>query len=307
MSDLLLEIEDAAVDDAVSVASLLRKTLLLASALSSEELRQWVDRELDGYRDVERVPDYRRLSTRALGTFRGPFGSGINNAAIPPACLPEELRKYAHVCVLRDGIANYEGLLEGRGDEPGSGNFQSPWPPDLVMLLQDHTIYSGMSLVEAWLEIPRNAILELVSTVRTRLLRFALALRASAPDLAVHRQSRPDIAQEAVHQSYVVHIQGDQPSVALGSRDFVQAPSVVQGDITSLMDALRRLGVADSELQELSTIVSSEKSDVGLGPRAAAWVGRVTSKLVGSAVDSGAASAGAEVARVVLRYFGMAG
>jgi hypothetical protein len=82
---LLRDIQDAAVDPSTDVATLLRKCKILAVRLGSEEFKQWVDYELNGYDKVEDLPEYRILHTESFGTFAGPFGTSMNNALIPPS------------------------------------------------------------------------------------------------------------------------------------------------------------------------------------------------------------------------------
>ncbi len=46
---LLREIQNAAVDETVSLAVLLRKCKILAARLGNIEFKTWVDKELNGY------------------------------------------------------------------------------------------------------------------------------------------------------------------------------------------------------------------------------------------------------------------
>jgi hypothetical protein len=51
---LLDEIIDAAVDEKVPIGTLLRKCLVLQQQVKNEKFRAWLDRELDGYDQMER-------------------------------------------------------------------------------------------------------------------------------------------------------------------------------------------------------------------------------------------------------------
>ena len=53
---LLDEIIDAAVDEKVPIGTLLRKCLVLEQQVKNEKFRVWLDRELDGYDQIEELP-----------------------------------------------------------------------------------------------------------------------------------------------------------------------------------------------------------------------------------------------------------
>ncbi len=67
------EIVSTAVDSSQSITTLLRQCMVLAYELKNEKLKQWVERELNGYGQGEEVPEYRRVPITAKGTFHGGF------------------------------------------------------------------------------------------------------------------------------------------------------------------------------------------------------------------------------------------
>jgi hypothetical protein len=89
---LLREIQAAACDPNVDVATLLRKCKILAVRLGNNDFKRWVDNELNGYAIADDLPEYRILHVESYGHFSGPFGQSLSNAPIPPSCLPEKLR-----------------------------------------------------------------------------------------------------------------------------------------------------------------------------------------------------------------------
>jgi hypothetical protein len=126
---LLDEIIDLAASDNGSVATLLRKCLVLAHALNNDRLKAWAEKELNGYDRDDSVPEYRKTATGAKGHFVGPFGSEIRNQPIPPAVLEEKHRAFAESVVLFQPIASYE-------DVDGGSVFLIEWPANLTLLYQ---------------------------------------------------------------------------------------------------------------------------------------------------------------------------
>ena len=61
MPSLLKEIRDAAVDANVPIANVLRKCAVLGAKLKHNELRDWALQELNGYKDENDLPEYRKV------------------------------------------------------------------------------------------------------------------------------------------------------------------------------------------------------------------------------------------------------
>lgn len=62
MSGLIEEIQRDASDDATTVAQLLRRVKIAASKLRLGQMEIWVEHELNGYPDDEKLPDYRLIA-----------------------------------------------------------------------------------------------------------------------------------------------------------------------------------------------------------------------------------------------------
>ena len=71
MPSLVEELQRDAIDEKVSVATLLRKSLAVATKLNLVEFRKWTEHELNGYLEAD-VPDYRKVRGRVV--FRNRFG-----------------------------------------------------------------------------------------------------------------------------------------------------------------------------------------------------------------------------------------
>lgn len=108
---LLQDVQNAAVDASSDLATLLRKCKLLAARLGSQQLEDWVLWESNGYPDGVPVPEYRVWSLEVRGHFAGPFGSGIRNAKIPTASIPEKVRRHYQRYECRQSIASIETML----------------------------------------------------------------------------------------------------------------------------------------------------------------------------------------------------
>src|SRR5262249_7347040 len=173
---LLREIQAAATDQSTNIGTLLRKCKILAARLGNEEFKQWIDNELNGYKTIEELPEYRIIETSSYGDFVGGYGMQASSLPIPPASLPEDLRERITKCYLMDAISAYESLIDG--DE--RINPHEPWPADMTAFYSSK-IYQRMNCIRAWKLIPRNAIVALVDTVKTRVLNFVIGIEEEDP------------------------------------------------------------------------------------------------------------------------------
>jgi hypothetical protein len=295
---LLDEIVELASGDKVSVASLLRKCLVLAHALRNDRLKAWTEDELNGYKaDDDAVPDYRKTVAIAKGFFIGSFGRQLNDQPIPPAILREQHRHFAESMVLFQPIASYEGV-------GGDSQLVFEWPPNLTALYQASFFQKQYLLNRAWQEVPGSVFVGLIDTIRTRVLRFALDLR---DELGPENDNLNELPKEKVDQSVITYIFGGNNVIA--SRDFAQTQSIEvgQGDWAALARALEGLGVKTSEIAQLQSALNDDSKAAGapsLGQRTFAWLKQLSSKLGQTGMNIGIEVAKTEVTKWLHQYLG---
>jgi hypothetical protein len=202
---LLREIQDVAVNADVDLTVVLRKCRISATRLGYPDFKDWVDRELAGYKDKSKLPDYRIIpGAGAFGTFSGPFGSGIKNAPIPSIYLPEGFEDYARKVYLHEGISSYILLL-------ANSNGSSPcihWPADLVLLVGQE-LDSNYNLISAWQTLSLGSIANVLDTVRNRILNFVLELESEAPNAGESFQASPVVPPERTAYYFYTYIISD--------------------------------------------------------------------------------------------------
>lgn len=154
----------------------------MASRAGTPELESWVQQELDGYDRAEDLPPYRGpFSTHVLGHFSGMFQSQASNVPIAPMLFPEEYRAGLFKAAFFEGVAALEALAAANSE------LTIPWP-DALMLVQvlereGKFDLNGNVLQEAHQVVSRSVVINLLRTVRDRVLALALRLEAENPHL----------------------------------------------------------------------------------------------------------------------------
>ena len=108
---LLNEIVETATADAQGLGVLLRKCLVLSYALSNTKLKEWTDKELNGYEKDDHLPEYRKLRVISKGFFVGIGGSQIRNQPLAMGILKPAHRRVAMTVSLNEPIAVYDQLI----------------------------------------------------------------------------------------------------------------------------------------------------------------------------------------------------
>ena len=271
LMSLLDEIRSDLVNESASLSNTLRKAKILASAIGLREFREWVDSELSGYSDREDVPSYRRFKPTNLGTFSGPFQSGVKNMVLPTYNLPPEVKDFAENLCFFDGV----GALEAQA----SDDHQWKWSQEMVLLAREFLQMSGgLVLVDAHQPIPAHTISGILDQVKNKLLDFVLGLQSS--NVTSEDLENRTVETETVRNIFHVTIHGDRNIVASGEYVNQQVTSVQKGDIESLLGCLRELEVEDGDLKDLKSAVAAEPDATvgGYGPKVRAWLGGMVSK-----------------------------
>jgi hypothetical protein len=303
---LLQEIIQSAVNGSnADVSNLLRKCKILAVKLGNEEFKRWVDNELTGYKNREDLPQYRILTVGSYGYFAGFFGSGVNNMPISPSCLPAEVREFITHSYLIDPISSYVSLIETEKDN----NAQEPWPPDITARYGDQMM-SNMNCLKAWKLIPRNSLVGLVDTIKTKTLNFALEIEAVAPDAGEASINSETIPKEKVTQIFNTYITGNVQNVATGSSNFTQKGqfTIVQGDFESLSSFLKSKGVQQEDVDSLKDAVDNDakdKSRQGIGDKVSSWMDRMLRKAGTATWNISLHTASILLANAIQQYYGI--
>jgi hypothetical protein len=152
---LLREIQKDLLNTEFHLSDVLRKAMVLAYQLKSEELKVWASNEMDGYKgDPNSVPEYRILETQSYGHFAGAFGREIRNAIIPTVGLPKEAEEFTTTLYLMNGIRELESWLEN-----GERSFKFNWPANSIVAVAKKNL--------SWLHMYGSLVDSFTRTSRT--------------------------------------------------------------------------------------------------------------------------------------------
>ena len=273
---IIQQLQDDIVNDEVSLASILRRAKILAYRLGHDELKGWVDNELNGYPDEDSIPQYRRYTAQNYGDFLT-SDRHFKNVPISSIDLPDPVRDFAQGIAMDQGV----GSLEDLKNHPGmrkDGAIKYAWPPEVIEFIAQHGTYAYGRLVSAWKLINDKDITHILDVVRNRLLDFVLELQSSFPELAESDEKIGEVPLEQTTNIFNTHIHGNQNVVATGANITQDVRQVVRSnDIGSLLSYLKSVGVSEEDAQELKEAVEEDgprEKAAGFGPRVRDWLAK---------------------------------
>jgi hypothetical protein len=293
---LIGEIIEGATDSKTSIADTLRKCLVLSFKLKNDNLKEWLNKELNGYICKDELPEYRKSIGIAKGLFLGGFGAQIDNQPLSPSVLKEQHRHLARNIDFFQPIASYENA-------DGITNAISDWPADITAMYQLKFI-DGYVLNRAWIEIPASITKGLLDTVRTRLLYFALEIQAQLP--SGDEAAVEEIPLATVEQIIQVTIINGGYNV-IGNVDKFQSITINKGDIEALRRELQKLGIEQSDIEQFEKTLSSEgvEEPKTLGNKTLGWITATARRLGASGLRIGEKVVEETIKSAVKGYLGL--
>jgi AbiTii len=291
---LIEGIRDNAVSSKTPLEDLVRQCMVLAVTLNHEPLRVWSRNELDGYKSVLSLPDYRlvRVQIRHEGDSFVKAGSLASDRYIP-----ENLRRVLLTVPLTHLIAE----LEVRAKE---GGFRYVVPESIFDQIEDDSAWD--TLKSAYRDISASSVKSLLSTIRNRDLDFVLSLvdirlqpEAESPD------GQP-VSVSTIYDRFRAYVLGDQNVVYVaGQTALINAQQiyVAPGDVTALKAFSADQGAGDADIKQLEGVVTASKlSDLNDSRSALCrWI-KKAAKSIATSGGKMAETAAKELVLLSIRY-----
>jgi hypothetical protein len=236
------------------------------------------------------------------GHFAGPFGSSLRNAPISLAFLPEKARQHYERFECRESVAGIEAMLAKTEGVTICISTQ-----DLALILGTK-VYRDLNCIQAWAEYSTVNLIELLNSVRNRILDFALAIWKEQPAAGeTSAKARDAIDSSRVTQIFNTTVYGGSAHLVGAAKDSTIAVTIGARDLASLERVLRDNGVPEGDVAELRVALESEVElapNKAFGPKVSSWIGRMMMKAAEGSWGAGVGAAGALIAQAIAKYYG---
>lgn len=293
---LILEIQRLALDKNIEIADLLRQALLVATKLSLNEFRKWVECELYGYKETP-VPSYRkvRAELRLNNPFHGLIPFGFGDAELADIFLNLEIIQPI------GSIINLVG--EQKPDKTGPIASLTPEQEDYIIKIQGEFSLPPVRTVS------RNQFVALVDAVRTKILEWSLDLESQGIlGEGMSFSSAEKLKAATTTSIQIQNFQGVLGNIENGTLVQDLNMKVKKGDFNSLRDYLDKLNIEKDDIDELQVALDADSipnSSKSFGTKVAAWIGKMIQKSATGTWQIGIEIAGSVLASAIAKYYGL--
>lgn len=245
---LFEEILSDTVSPDIWVSDILRKASVLSYKLNSPEFKTWVTDELNGYSDVNLLPDYRRLKCACYGDWICGM-TKVSNGQIPVHLLPGEISTQ----VTNVNLIWPIGQVESTVKDPKNDGLHLGLPSEFSAIA-NHSL--GIQLLQAQMYVGKPHVMAIVETVRNRLLAFMLELQNSYPDIAASADAMARVEPREVTKIFMTNIGKIEGSNVAIDHSSVSHSSA---NVTTLSDLSR--SIQDLRLC-LDDVTPTERKDI---------------------------------------------
>ena len=276
---LIDDIIDILSSDTGKLSDALIKTKVLLHKVGHKELVPWVNSELNGYPDIDSLPEYRILPAQVLvnasnGAYR------VTSHHIPMGHLNEKHRESLETARMEQSLAVLEKFTEN--DE---GNLQAHIPMESYGILGEG-LGNSYQIESAWCAISHASVLQILIQVRSRLLDFVLELNDQFPSELDEEQVKERIGSVDTKNLFKSAIFGDNTTILVGSSNSQTVSNInLKDNFNVLAKTLERNGVSASDINELKDAIEKDSSVINhesktYGPAVKIWLQTMLSKAV---------------------------
>ena len=289
--------------DTGKLSDALIKTKVLLHKVGHKELVPWVNSELNGYPDMDSIPEYRILPAQVLvnasnGAYR------VTSHHIPMGHLNEKHRESLETARMEQSLAVLEKFTEN-----DDGYLQAHIPMESYGIL-GKGLGNSYQIESAWCAISHASVLQILIQVRSRLLDFVLELNDQFPSELDEEQVKERIGSVDTENLFNSAIFGDNTTILVGSSNSQTVSNInIKGDFNALAKTLGNNGVSGADINALKDAIDQDSSVINsdskiFGPAVKLWLQKMLSKAVETSWNIELGVASSLLATALNSYYG---
>lgn len=257
-ADHINELIDAITDPDSKLGDILLKVKVVAHKLGNQGLKDWVERELEGYGEEDEVPAYRLVPAVMFGDLIQDLGFGgsrqMTRAVLPVDALPPAFVKSTKEQEIRNSIFELDGMVKS------DGTLQVHMPVQIAQHIARNALANDWHVQHCWKEIGKNSIEGIVGSVKNHLLTLMLNLSASMGELekleiASKTKRIDDMVKNSIGSitSETVNINFGEKVVQAGSSGSNNSVNAQAGELNEMMTPAQALSDVKALVAEIQS------------------------------------------------------
>lgn len=220
-SQIIKDIANSKIDTKTS----LKRVKVLLQELDNTEILDWVNHEIEGYSNDDRLPDYRTVSGEVKGSYLvGSFNKYMSykNVPIPLGKMPDEWRDYFHHIPVNMSVdALQQAISDGKG-------LEVLIPAEIYPLIAKWNNNPFMNIVTASIELNMPQIAGIMSKIESRLIDILLVLEkryGNLDELDININDKNKDERTAIIKQIIYIIYNDN-SVEIGNNNRIKDTTI---------------------------------------------------------------------------------
>ncbi|MBF0762160.1 hypothetical protein IR148_14055 [Dysgonomonas mossii] len=307
--NILTEIVDLLSDGQNSLSSALLKLKVLSSRLNNSELSKWIDKEINGYADGDKLPEYRKHSCVIKCNYMNGNWK-MTNQNVPLSVFPKSIRDIVKEIKFFQDIASLESVSNEK-------SMRYSVPPSIGQYIDNYYIGQGnhyFSTYSVWAETSITSVKELLAGVRFYALNLVLKLEETLGyEIEMNELiNKKDIANKTINNimnQTIITNTGDGNLINTGNKNKIEnTVTITKSNIEHLKETLRNNGIQDEDIEELECILVEEPtvySNNQFGTKVNDWIKKMVGKAVDGTWQIGIGAAGTLLADSLMKYYGL--
>lgn len=285
-----------------SLTDILIRTKVLAFQLKNEELKTWIDSELNGYNDSKTLPTYRITNCQITGTISNGFNRATNYP-IPLIGLDDEMRKDMQTVKLFQSISALDMLVE----QGKTGKIVMTIPAGMYGYLSKD-FDNGYEIEFARREISKAQIVQVLTSVKSKLLDFLLELNIKFGEEKINDLSTGK-EKDTVSSLFNSSVFGNNTTIIVGSKNS-QKVAINEGlfkNFDELSKFLADNQMPSENITELQAIIDDDnpnEQNGQFGDKVKGWINKMVTKAMDGSWKIGLSAAGQVLADGIGKYYG---
>lgn len=209
------------------LSTALKRAKVLINLLGDEQILKWINCEIEGYKEEDEIPEYRKFSGDFRGTYIvGTMGQHVkySNVSIPLGKMPKEERSALLTASMRQGIPTLEQMLK----DP-STKFAKNVPADIYRAIEQFVNNPLFLIVSGDVIYDKMQVMDIIPHVENTLLDMLLLLEkefGNLDGLDIDVDSKDESQLDNIHNSLCVMVFNDN-SVTIGNNSKLRDTTIV--------------------------------------------------------------------------------
>ncbi|MFD1753582.1 hypothetical protein ACFSC6_00085 [Rufibacter sediminis] len=274
--------------DNISLSQALTRAKLIAYKIKDENFKNWINNELNGYKNSKDVlPDYRIISCSLQGKIVDYYGRTSN---IPIAAY--ELDKFLDGILYRMNVTQSISTLEESLKAATGPYGQTNIHPVVVQQLNSMANQSNedYTLLEASQEIQFSQLQHIIDLTKQKLIDTLLELNDAFPNMDNEFKETKENIDKASH-IITNNIYGSNNPLNVGIGDNLNQRNKVNIQVSQSFEELndlKKYGVDEESIDELKTILEDKtdpEKEKSVAKRITTWLGSLSKKAIEKGVE----------------------